>query len=143
MGPIVCATRGGEASRRTQEYAMALAEQKGAALIFLYIADPLATNASSSGLDDAVVDELSQLGHRLLSIARRRAAERGLAADTVVRVGPLQETLEQYVREVRASILVIGAPRVASRERAGSPEDLPAFANHIQAATGVEVVVVA
>ena len=100
------------------------------------------SNTLSGRKDDALVDELSQLGHRLLNIARQRAAERGLTADTVVCVGPLQETLEQYVRQVRASTLVIGAPQLASREQAGSPEDLPAFAKHIQAATGVEVVVV-
>lgn len=142
MGPIVCATRGGEASRRTQERAIALAEQKRSALVFIFIADPSMSNTLSGSKDDALVDELSQLGHRLLNIARQRAAERGLTADTVVRVGPLRETLEQYVRQVRASTLVIGAPQLASREQAGSPEDLPAFAKHIQAATGVEVVVV-
>ncbi len=34
MGPIVCATRGSEASRRTQERAITLAQERGAPLIF-------------------------------------------------------------------------------------------------------------
>ncbi|MBC7251063.1 MAG: universal stress protein, partial [Anaerolineae bacterium] len=39
MTKILCATRGGEASRRTQERAIALARQHNAELIFLYVFD--------------------------------------------------------------------------------------------------------
>jgi len=88
------------------------------------------------------VDELSQLGHQLLNIARRRAAERGVCAETVVRVGRLQEALEQFLREVHASTLVIGAPQPANREQASPPGELPVFAKHLQDTTGVEVVLV-
>jgi len=36
---IVCATRGGEASRATEDKAIAIARQSGARLAFLYVVD--------------------------------------------------------------------------------------------------------
>ncbi|HIQ01546.1 MAG TPA: hypothetical protein EYH30_05385, partial [Anaerolineales bacterium] len=39
MGKILCATRGGEASYRTQDAAIALARERGDSLIFLYVVD--------------------------------------------------------------------------------------------------------
>ena len=42
MKRIVCATRGGEASRRAQERAISLAKELEAELIFLYVTDPSA-----------------------------------------------------------------------------------------------------
>ena len=37
MGKILCATRGGEASYRTQDAAVALAKEQGDELLFLFV----------------------------------------------------------------------------------------------------------
>ena len=50
MGPIVCATRGGEAGRRTQERAIALAKERGTELIFLCIFGPNFAGSLSKAL---------------------------------------------------------------------------------------------
>jgi hypothetical protein len=39
MGKILCTMRGGEASRRTQDAAIALAQERGDELAFLYVVD--------------------------------------------------------------------------------------------------------
>jgi nucleotide-binding universal stress UspA family protein len=142
MGPIVCATRGGEASRRTQERAIALARERGAPLVFLYVADANFAQTSNSLLAEALADELGRLGRRLLSIARSRAGEQGVFADVTVRPGAVRSTIEDFVREMNASTLVLGAPGTGSEKKTFSPEELPQFAQEINANTGVEVILV-
>jgi nucleotide-binding universal stress UspA family protein len=142
MGPIVCATRGGEASRRTQERAIALARETGAPLIFLFVADTNFAQPSNSSLADALADELERLGRGLLYIARSRAEEQDVLAQMVVRRGAIRQTIIEFLREVQASALVLGAPGTGTEKKAFSPGELPQFAQEISASTGVEVIVV-
>ena len=69
MRPIVCATRGGEVSRRTQERAVALAKERGAELIFLCVVDPSFAGLVDEAMVATLTDELQRLGRSLLSIA--------------------------------------------------------------------------
>jgi nucleotide-binding universal stress UspA family protein len=141
MRPIVCATRGGEASRRTQERAIALAREQGAPLIFLFVADTSAMKPAKD-LADVLADELEQLGASLLCIAQARAHEQGMEADMVVRRGAVQSALEDFLREVDAGTLVIGAPERGSEHPVFDPAAMDRFAGQIRARLGVEVVVV-
>jgi nucleotide-binding universal stress UspA family protein len=142
MGPIVCATRGGAASRRTQERAIQLAQENDALLIFLFVADTSGAGQLESPLAEAVADELVQLGHRLLAIARERAAGQGVTAQTAVRVGRVREVAEEFLREVGAGQLVVGASNAASEPQILLPGEINSFAQGVQAATGVPVLVV-
>lgn len=142
MGPIVCATRGGEASRRTQERAIALARERGDRLIFLFVVDTNFAQPNNQALADVLADELERLGRRLLCIAQVRAHEEGISADMVVRHGAVRQTIEDFLREVKASTLVLGAPGTGSEKKTFSLEELPQFAQAINLNTGVEVIVV-
>jgi nucleotide-binding universal stress UspA family protein len=142
MGPIVCATRGGEASRRTQEQAIALALEGGLPLIFLFVADTNFANPANEAIAQALADELEQLGKRLLCIAQSRAREQGLDADIEVRRGSVRQAIEGFLKEVNAQTLILGAPQSNSEPQTFAPDELPHFAQEIQASTGVEVVVV-
>ena len=142
MGPIVCATRGGEASRRTQEQAIALACERGAALIFLFVADPISIGPADEALAEALADELKRLGNQLLCIARSRAREHKVDANMVVRQGPVRQTIEDFLREVNASALILGLPRTGLGTQVFAPDQMPEFAQGIRAATGVEVLIV-
>jgi nucleotide-binding universal stress UspA family protein len=142
MGPIVCATRGGEASRRTQERAIALARERRTPLLFFFVADTNFAQPSNAALTEALAEELEGLGRRLLSIARARAEEQGISADVVVRRGAVRRAIEDFLREVQASTLVLGAPGAGSETKTFSPVELPQFAQEINANTGVEVIVV-
>jgi nucleotide-binding universal stress UspA family protein len=142
MGSIVCATRGGEAGRRTQERASALAKERGAELIFLSVFDPSFAGPLDGALAAAVEKEQQWLGRALLGIAQARAQREGVDADAVVLSGPLLESIEDFVCESGASILVIGEPRIDSPLSAFRHGMVQSCARHVEQHTGVEVVVV-
>jgi nucleotide-binding universal stress UspA family protein len=142
MGPIVCATRGGEASRRTQERAIELARERGDPLIFLFVSDINFMHSADEAMADALRDELDRLGKRLLCIAQARAEDQGITADMAVRHGAVRAAIVAFLQEVGASTLVLGAPDAGSGKQTFAPGELPEFAQEIRAHTGVEVVVV-
>ena len=74
--------------------------------------------------------------------AFRRAEEQGVFADVTVRHGSVRSAIEDFVREMNASTLVLGAPGTGSEKKTFSPEELPRFAQEINANTGVEVILV-
>jgi hypothetical protein len=87
---------------------------KTTALIFLYIVDPTFIKPPYKTLTDIVLDELEQLGRGLLGLAQSRAREQSLQADIAIRRGAIQPTMENFLREVNASTVVIGAPQRSS-----------------------------
>ena len=141
-GPIVCATRGGEVSRRTQEQAVELAHERGASVIFFFVVDVRFADNLNEDLKKALNDEMARLGRTLLSIARYRAERNGVKADTCVRHGTVSETLQTYLTEVGASALVMGTPRPDSDQHSFKLEEVPAFAHKIEEETGIEVIIV-
>ncbi len=142
MGPIVCAMRGGEVSRRTQERAIALARERETPLIFFFVADTGFAGRTSEPLSEALDDELARLGRTMLYIARARAREQGISAHAVVRHGTVSEVMEDFLREVDASLLVMGTPQENSGHQSFKPGEISEFAERVHAATGVEVLVI-
>lgn len=139
MGKILCATRGGEASYRTQDAAIALAKERGDTLLFLYVVDlHFLDKTSGSGVVD-VEQEMTKMGRFLLTMARDRANERGVAAKTTIREGGLREELKDAAREEGASLVVLGRP---AGESVFELADLEAIASEIEGETGVETRIV-
>jgi hypothetical protein len=87
-------------------------------------------------------DELRRLARCLPAIARSRAENEGVVAATVVLAGPVRQTIEEYLSQVGASALAIGAPRSASTSHAFGSEGSEALAGAIADATGVETILV-
>jgi nucleotide-binding universal stress UspA family protein len=142
MGPIVCATRGGEASHRTQERAIALAKERDTELTFLCVVDASFAGPVNERLAAALSDELRRLGRSLLNIAEARARERGVAAQTACICGPVWEGIEAYLHQANASTLVIGSPRFDVTHRAFGLGDVLDFAETVRQNTGAEVIIV-
>jgi nucleotide-binding universal stress UspA family protein len=142
MGSIVCATRGGEASRRTQERAVALAKERGAELIFLCVFDPSFAGPREPAMEAALAAEQRWLGRALLGIAQMRAREWGLEAQAIVRSGPVLQTIEDFLRQVTADTLVIGASKAKPKRAAFELSQVHQFADRVRQDTGVEVIVV-
>lgn len=142
MGAIICATRGGRASRATQERAIALAKERGEELLFLCVVDPSFAGAMDEPLTCALNDELKRLGRSLLCIAQARAQQQGIHAKTVVRSGPVTESIEAALREFDAGTLVIGAPGAGAGTEAFGSEDVNRLADAVRQSTGTEVVLV-
>lgn len=137
MGKILCATRGGKASYRTQDAAIALAREQGHELIFLFVADISFLNQTAAPLVVDVESRLAKMGQFLLTIAQERAREQGLEAQIAVRRGKLRAELVAAARELDASLIVLGRP--LDREAVFDDTALEALATGLQAVTGVEV----
>ncbi len=140
MGKILCATRGGEASRRTQDKAIALAKERGDELIFLYVVDIHFLDKTAAPIVVDVGNEVTKMGEFLLLIAQERAAEQGVAAATIARKGQVREELKRAALEEGVSLVVLGRP--VGAESVFQLVSLRAFAAEIEAETGVETLIV-
>lgn len=140
MKKILCATRGGEASRRTQEAVIAKAKEEGATVLFLFVVDVEFLKLTARGVrPDVVATEMEHMGEFLLAMACERAAAQGVEAEMCVRHGSLIEALKSAVREEGADAIAFGRP--AGPESSFSLADLEQLAAEIEE-TGIETHIV-
>jgi nucleotide-binding universal stress UspA family protein len=137
MGKILCATRGGEASLRSQDAAIALAKQRNDELIFVFVADISFLNQIAAPLVVNVEERLAKMGRFQLAMAQERAAAQGVTAQAVVRRGRLRAELVAAVRELTVDLIVLGRP--LDQQAIFDDTALQAFATSLQVVTGVEV----
>ena len=139
MGRILCATRGGEASHRTQDAAIALAKEQGDELIFLYVADSSFLNQTAAPLVIDVESRLVKMGEFQLLMAQERAAAQGISAQAIVREGKLRAELVGAARELEVDLIVLGHPVDRHEQAVFDETALQAFATSLQAITGTRV----
>jgi nucleotide-binding universal stress UspA family protein len=138
MGKILCATRGGEASYRAQDAAIALAQDQGDELLLLYVVDIAFLDKTARAVrPDVVIAEMEKLGEFLLIMAQERAQAKGVPASYIVRHGNLREELKDAARLPDVGMVVLGKP--AGAESAFVPASLKALAAEIEAETDTEV----
>jgi nucleotide-binding universal stress UspA family protein len=140
MGKILCATRGGEESYRTQDAAIALARERGDTLLFLYVVDLRFLDKTAAPIVTDVEQEVTKMGEFLLLMARERAASQGIQAESIYRTGEVREELKKAARMEDVSLVVLGRPTGA--ESVFQLAGLQAFAEEIEAESGVETVIV-
>ncbi len=140
MGTILCATRGGKASFRTQDKAIALAKERGDSLLFLYIVDLHFLDKTAAPIVVDVENELFQMGEFLLLVAKERATEQGVATRIICRKGKLREEILKTVEEQGVTLVVLGQP--AGTASAFQLASLESFAAQIEAQTGAEAIIV-
>ncbi|MCL7454242.1 MAG: universal stress protein [Anaerolineae bacterium] len=137
MKKILCATRGGEASIRTQDAVIAMAKKEGATIVFLYVVDVEFLRLTARGVrPDVVATELERMGEFLLAMAVERAAAQGVEADMIVRRGPLTQALEEVGQQLGADAVAFGRP--AGVDSSFSLSDLEKLAARIEEDTGIE-----
>jgi len=139
MGKMLCATRGGEASYRTQEKAIALAKERGDELIFLYVVDLGFLNMTASPIVVDVESEVERMGEFLLTMAQEHARERGLEVQVIIREGKTREEIKAAAKELEVDCVVLGLPAEGGVFR---EESIRAFAREIEEETGAEVALV-
>ena len=141
MGKILCATRGGEASYRTQDAAIALAQERGDELLFLYVVDIGFLDKTASAVrPDVVATELENLGQFLLLMAEERAQKHHVRAGHILRRGDLRKELKAAAQLPDVTLVVLGRP--AGEESAFVPAGLAKFASEIESETGTPVRIV-
>jgi nucleotide-binding universal stress UspA family protein len=143
MGKILCPTRGGEGSYRTQDAAIAMARQQGDELLFLYVVDlDFLSKTERAVRPDVVAEEMRHLGEFLLSMAQERAQKEGVDASYILREGGVQAEIEASAMKEGATLVVLGHSEQDDPTRKFEPEKLFKFAEQIEADTGIEVRVV-
>ena len=137
MKKILCATRGGAASQRTQDAVIAMAQEEGATILFLYIVDVEFLRLTARGVrHDVVTAELEHMGEFLLEMACERAAAQGVVTESCLRHGPLIEALESAAREEGTDAIAFGRP--AGPESSFSLADLEALTARLEEDTGIK-----
>ncbi len=140
MGKILCATRGGEASYRTQDKAIALAKERGDELLFLYVANIRFLDKTHAPIVVDVEQEMVKMGEFLLLMAQERAAEQGVTATTLCLKGKMREELKKVARHEGVSLVVLGRP--VGEESVFQLASLQAFASQFKDEVGVEAKIV-
>ena len=137
MGKILCATRGGEGSHRTQDGAIALAKERGDELAFLFVVDVSFLNQTAAPLVVDVEARVEKMGRFQLAMAQERAAVEGIEAQAIVRRGHLRAELVAAAKEASADLIILGRPQ--DREAIFDDVALQALATGLESVTGVKV----
>jgi nucleotide-binding universal stress UspA family protein len=137
MGITLCSSRGGEGSERTQDSAIALAKERGDALVFLFVADISFLSQLAAPIVVDVELRLENMGRFQLAKAQDRAAAQGIEAEAIVRRGRFRAELVSTARELGATLIVLGRP--VGHTAIFEEETLQTFAEGLQAETGIEV----
>lgn len=140
MSVILCATRGGEASNRTQDKAIEIAKERGHTLLFLYVVDIHFLDKMAAPIVVDVEEELLHMGEFLLLMAKERAAAQDVEAETVCRKGVLRQEIKELAQQEEVKVVVLGQPTGAYS--AFELADLTNFAEEIERETGTEAVIV-
>jgi nucleotide-binding universal stress UspA family protein len=140
MGKILCATRGGEASRRTQDKVIAMAKEQGEELIFLYVVDIRFLNKTAAPIVVDVESEMGKMGEFLLLMAQERAANQDITATTICEKGNFRQQLIKVAQAEDVSLIVLGRP--AGDESVFQLSGLRAFATEVETETGIQTLIV-
>jgi hypothetical protein len=83
MGRILCATRGGETSYRTQDAAIELAKEQNDELAFFCVVDINFLDKTAAPIVVDAENEVNKMGEFLLLMAKERASGAGLYSPVV------------------------------------------------------------
>jgi nucleotide-binding universal stress UspA family protein len=111
MTTILYPTRGGASAYHNQDWAMSLAQERGAGLLLLYVLNVHFLDHTAAPIRlDLIEAELEDLGEFLLAMAQERAEKAGFTAETAVRHGEFVIALEEIIAERSISVVVLGCP---------------------------------
>jgi nucleotide-binding universal stress UspA family protein len=140
MATILCPTRGGEASYPNQDRAIALARERNADLLFLYVTDVRFLDRLASPVLVDIETELGELGEFLLTMAQERAEKVGVHAETEVRRGVFRQAIKEITQEHPVTAVVLGSAVRGTGHT--TPAYLEELSQWILDETGVEVILV-
>jgi len=137
MGKILCATRGGEASHRTQGAVVALAREQDDSIVFLYVLDTDFLGYTERAVrPDVVATEMERMGEFLLAMAGERAEKEGVKATFLVKRGHLADALKETAVEQNVTLVALGRP--AGEQSRFQMDSLEKLAAEITEETSIE-----
>jgi nucleotide-binding universal stress UspA family protein len=106
---ILCPTRGGKASYANQDRAIALAKEREADLLFLYVSDVKFLGLTSLPFIVDIETELDEMGEFILTMAQERAEKAGVHAEITVERGVFHEVLKVVIQDNQINTVVLGS----------------------------------
>ena len=140
MTTILCPTRGGKESQPNQDFAIHLASDQGADLLFLYVSDIRFISRAGPPIVVDLEEELAEVGDFLLTMAQERAEKADVHARTLVRNGIFSNILREVILEEEVSTVVLGG----SQENTGivTQERLQNLSEELSKELSVDFIVV-
>jgi len=140
MKKILCPTRGGKESHPNQDFAINLAKERGAELLFMYVSNIQLISRSGPPIVVDIEEELDELGDFLLSMAQERAEKSAVLVNSTVRRGIFSEVLKEVIIEEKIDTVILGS----APEGTGlvSHEHLQELSEELSKELGVEFIVV-
>jgi nucleotide-binding universal stress UspA family protein len=140
MSGIVCAVRGGPNSRHTIDRAVALANETGLALHFLYVVNLNFLTHTVTSRVRTISEEMRSMGESILYTAQTQAQDQGVTAQAVVRHGNVLEEISKLCHELSADYLVLGRPGGEQEHDVFTEPQQAHFQEQIEHETGAKVV---
>ena len=106
---ILCPTRGGKGSYPNQDRAIAIAKERGAEILFLYISNVEFLGLTAAPILVDIEHELDEMGEFMLAMAQERAENAEVRADTIVKRGKFREILAKVIEEQKIETVVLGS----------------------------------
>ena len=140
MPNIVCAIRGGPASKPTILRAIQLAQETGQKILYLYVVNLDFLDRTSSSRTHTIRKELRQMGEFILLAAQVQAQQQGVEADGVIREGNVRDEIIQLCHELQADYVVLGYPKGEPDDNAFTRERLKQFTQSIEDSSGAKAI---
>lgn len=140
MPGIVCAIRGGPASRPTIHKAIRLATDRELELYFLYVINLDFLVRTASSRTQTISNEMEGMGEFILLTAQTEAEKQGIEAKGITRKGQVGDEIINLCQEIDTSYVVLGKPKGPEEENVFTHERISAFAERLQQEGNVEVV---
>ena len=137
MEKILCATRGGEASYKTQDAAIDLALELGVEILFFFAVDVDFLSKTERAVRlEVVTKEMDHMAEFILMMAIERARKRDLKSGLLIRHGNFRDELIEVAKDPEVIGVVLGKP--TGEESLFSMEGLEKMAAEIEEETNTK-----
>ena len=140
MSGIICAIRGGPASKITMKSAVDLAKEKNLTVYFLYVVNLDFLAHTTSSRTHSVYHEMDRMGEFILLVAQEKAKKFGVESEGVVRHGTVREEIIQLAKEIKADYVVLGRPKEKDDVDYFTHDLMDTFAEDIERESGATCV---
>jgi nucleotide-binding universal stress UspA family protein len=140
MSGIVCAIRGGPASRPTIDKSIQMAIETQLPLYFLYVVNLDFLARSSVSRTNLISEEIYEMGEFILLTAQTQAEAKNIAAQTVVRRGNVGDEIIALCREINANYVILGRPKREHERNVFTSKRLDTFGQRIEDESGALII---
>jgi K+-sensing histidine kinase KdpD len=141
MSAIVCAVRGGPASRPTIEKSIQMALETQLPLYFLYVVNLDFLVRTSSSRVQLISRQMQDMGEFILLTAQAEAESQGVKAVGTVRHGNIRDEIVALCLETNAKYVVLGKPKTQHEDaNIFTHAHLDEFARRIETESGATII---